>query len=88
MNAEEKVCPNCGGGPLYQKLGVPSTGLLGPNLLPGLDVLAANFDLIACEDCGFVQFFIAKSFRKGLGKSWKCISGKARKPSARSTDQQ
>ena len=72
MNAEEQVCPNCGDGPLYEKQGVPATGFLGPNLLPGLGVLgvlAGSFDLIACQNCGFVQFFIAKSFRNGLAKS-------------------
>jgi predicted nucleic-acid-binding Zn-ribbon protein len=86
MSAENSVCPHCGGGPLYARQGVPSTGLFGPNLLPGLDVLAANFDLIACQNCGFVQFFVAKSFRKALAKSWKCISQKANQPSARPVD--
>jgi predicted nucleic-acid-binding Zn-ribbon protein len=74
METETGVCLNCGDGPLYSKKGIPSAGLLGPNLLPGLDIMAASFDAIACGNCAFVQFFISKSYRKGLAKSWNRIS--------------
>jgi predicted nucleic-acid-binding Zn-ribbon protein len=76
MSGENRVCQNCGGGPLYAKKGVPSGGLHGPNLLPGLGALLqfADFEVVACENCGFAQFFIAKSYRKNLAKTWKCIS--------------
>jgi ribosomal protein S27AE len=86
MKTETGVCPHCGDGPLYSKQGIPSAGLLGPDLLPGLDFMAANFDAIACGNCGYVQFFVSKSCRKALAKAWRRVSRDGDLQPGRGTD--
>jgi hypothetical protein len=53
---------------------VPTGTPLSPGLLPGLGAVTASVDVIACESCGFIQFFVTKIYRKAVAKSWKRIS--------------
>lgn len=63
-------CPHCGLGPIYTRKGIRSGGPLGPELLPGLGLLAGNLNVVACGKCGFVQFFVSPSYRKRLAEAW------------------
>lgn len=63
-------CPHCRLGPLYVRKGIRSGGFLGPELLPGLGVLAGNLNVVACGKCGFLQFFVSRSYRKRLAETW------------------
>jgi len=80
MSDDDRPCAHCGGGPLFIKKGVQSGTPLGPNLLPELSFPSATLDVVVCESCGYVQFFVNRFHRKNLSKSWKPVARKA-KPS-------
>lgn len=74
MSVEEGTCTHCGTGPIYLKKGVATGTALSPGLLPGLGFFGGALDVVACENCGFVQLFVAKSYRKALAKSWERVA--------------
>jgi hypothetical protein len=80
MSVENAICTHCGAGPLYMKKRVPTGTPLSPGLLPGLGAVTASVDVVACENCGFIQFFVTKIYRKVLAKSWKRIWPEADAP--------
>jgi hypothetical protein len=53
------ACPNCGSNDLYMTR-ANSCGSDGPNLLPGLGgwFSSAQFQVVACADCGLTRYFI------------------------------
>lgn len=71
MAIDARCCSNCGGQCVYVARHVRSSErLTGFELLPGIGTATATpFDVLACETCGFVQFFISELYRKQLAKS-------------------
>lgn len=53
------ACPNCGSDELYMSQAA-SAGSDGPVLLPGLGgwFSHAQFQVVACGDCGLTRYFI------------------------------
>jgi predicted nucleic-acid-binding Zn-ribbon protein len=67
------MCPECGGGDLYQAA-TRSGGHHEPMLLPHLNtgflgLKFPMFDVIVCADCGLTRFFAEPDARERMRKS-------------------
>ena len=69
-------CLNCGSDSLYVAR-AGSGGGYAPQFLPGLGSFlhSAYFHLVACSDCGYVQFFMDENAKTKLtqSKKWEKI---------------
>ena len=70
---DQAKCPNCGSELLYKSGAVASGTVWSPNLLPGLGGLMrfADIYVVACADCGLLQFFAAATARDKLPGRWR-----------------
>ena len=75
-------CPNCQSTELYKNR-IASTGMYGPQLLPGLGSFWSNpkFDIVLCANCGRCEFFAdedaCEKVNEALTSGWKRV-GEAR----------
>ena len=88
MKVENATCPHCGADQLHVAKGIPSGGgMTSVELLPKLGGgFPASLEIVACAECGFMQFFVSPHYRKKLAKTWKPLPRNVVRPADKSSE--